>query len=82
MTIFAKLFTEHPESVDETYFEHMRFAGTFGFSLIIAAAAAFIHAILPFMFEKTASKAVARLYERTHTRGKPTPNESAVSRTA
>ncbi|SUA66381.1 Uncharacterised protein [Brucella anthropi] len=28
-TRITRLFTEHPQSVDETYFEHMAFAGRF-----------------------------------------------------
>lgn len=30
----ARLFTDHPHSVDETYFEHMRFAGWFAGKLL------------------------------------------------
>lgn len=69
MTNLAKLFTDHPHSVDETYFEHMRFAGGFAGTLLLAAGAALVHALLPFLFEKTASKMVAKLYARTHNRG-------------
>ncbi|MEO1788232.1 MAG: DUF6356 family protein [Pseudomonadota bacterium] len=69
MTPLTKLVTSHPASVDETYFEHMRFAGWFAGTLLLAAGAAIVHAILPFLFEKTASRIVARLYERTHNRG-------------
>lgn len=69
MTHLTKLFTSHPASVDETYFEHLRFAAWFSGTLLLAAGAALVHAILPFLFEKTASQIVARLYERTHKRG-------------
>ncbi len=62
-------FTAHPAAVDETYFEHMRFAGGFAATLLAAAFAAAMHAVFPFMFEKTASRIVARLYARTHNRG-------------
>lgn len=67
-TRITRLFTEHPESVNESYFEHMAFAGKFSFKLFGAAFAALIHAILPFLFERTASKIVRELYERTHNR--------------
>lgn len=63
------LFLDHPRSVDESYLEHAIFAGRFSISLFGAACAALVHAILPFMFEKTASRIVARLYEKTHNRG-------------
>ena len=64
-----ELFTDHPGSVDETYFEHMRFAGWFAFWLFAAGLAATVHAILPFLFEKTASGIIAKLYHRTKNRG-------------
>jgi len=63
------LFLTHPRSVDESYFEHMAFAGRFSGLLFCAAFAALCHAILPFTFEKTASRITARLYARTHNRG-------------
>ena len=64
------LFLSHPQAVDETYFEHLAFASRFSATLLLAAGAALVHAMLPFMFEKTASRMVARLYERTHNRGR------------
>ena len=63
-------FVTHPASVDETYLEHAAFAGRFSLALFGAAFAALVHAFLPFAFEKTASRTVARLYARTHNRGK------------
>ena len=66
----ARLFTQHPASVDETYFGHMAFAGWFASRLFIAAFAALIHALLPFLFETTASRIIRELYERTHNRGR------------
>ena len=68
-TKITRLFTEHPASVNESYFQHMAFAGKFAFTLFAAAFAALIHAILPFLFEKTASTIVAKLYAKTHKRG-------------
>lgn len=68
MTI-TRLFTDHPASVDETYFEHMRFAGRFSVTLFAAGLAALVHALLPFCFEKTASRLIADMYRRTHNRG-------------
>lgn len=65
----AQLFTQHPASVDETFLEHMWFALTFSFWLFAAAGAALVHAILPFMFEKTGSKIITKLYNRIHSRG-------------
>jgi hypothetical protein len=64
----TRLFTHHPASVDETYLEHMRFAGGFAASLLLAGMAALIHALLPFLFEKTASTIINRLHHRMHNR--------------
>ena len=69
MTTIARLFRDHPASVDETYFEHMAFAGKFSGKLFLAAGMALIHSFLPFLFEKSASGIVRELYERTHNRG-------------
>ncbi len=54
----SRLFTEHPQSVDENYFEHLLFAGRFAAKLLVAGLAALVHAILPFLFEKTASRMI------------------------
>ncbi|CEJ10012.1 hypothetical protein BN1110_00283 [bacterium YEK0313] len=63
-------FTRHPHAVGESYFEHfgaaMRYCGTF----LFCAFCAFVHAFLPFLFEKTASttvrKMVADMNARSH----------------
>ncbi|MFT4959911.1 MAG: hypothetical protein ACI92Z_000988 [Paracoccaceae bacterium] len=65
-----RLFLDHPQSVDETYGEHAMFATRFSMALFGAAFAALVHAVLPFAFEKTASRKVAELYQRTHNREK------------
>jgi hypothetical protein len=66
----AKLFTDHPAAVDETYVGHMAFAGWFAAKLFMAGGAALVHAFLPFLFETTASAIIRELYERTHNRGR------------
>lgn len=68
-TRIARLFTDHPASVDETYLQHLWFAARFSALLAAAACAALVHSVLPFAFEKTASRIVATLYQRTHNRG-------------
>lgn len=67
--MFGRLFLDHPHSVDESYLQHAAFAGRFSLALFAAGLAALVHAVLPFCFERTASRAVARLYARTHNRG-------------
>ena len=61
------LFLDHPSSVDETYLEHMKFAGGFSFWLLLAGMAAAVHAIVPGLCETTASRILGRLHTRmTH----------------
>lgn len=59
-----KLFTEHPTSVNETYLEHMHMSGSFGVWLLLGTICAFFHALFPFLFEKTASGIIKKLYAR------------------
>lgn len=60
----SNLFTEHPSSVNETYLEHMEMSSSFSFWLFVAGFCALIHAVLPFMFEKTGSKIINKLHGR------------------
>ena len=59
-----RLFTEHPNSVGETYIEHLRSACRFGFSMLVGGAACLIHAALPFLCVRTGSDCVADLHFR------------------
>lgn len=65
-----RMFLDHPRSVDESYLEHAAFAGRFSLRLFAAAFAALVHAVVPCLFERTASRMVADLYARTHNRGR------------
>lgn len=57
------IFTKHPHEIGESYFEHMKFASQFGFSMIIGGFACFIHALLPFIFQKTGSNVLLKMTE-------------------
>jgi len=63
-----KIFLEHPRQVNETYFEHGRFALSYALKLLLASLAAIVHALVPSLFEKTASTIVAELHQKTHNR--------------
>ena len=67
MNIF-KIFTDHPSSVNETYFEHMFIALGFSFRLVYASFAALVHSIFPFLFKKTASNTIKELYDKINSR--------------
>ena len=59
-----RLFVEHPETVGESYFEHLQAASGFGSRMIICGCACLLHGIFPFLFERTGSKAVTELHDR------------------
>lgn len=63
MKSITSLFTEHPESVNETYTEHFVMAGGFGMKMIMAGFACVLHGIFPFLFVKTGSKAINDLHD-------------------
>ena len=59
-----RFFRRHPRSLNETYLEHQQVALSFAGQLMLAGAACAIHAVIPGLFERTASQAIARLHER------------------
>lgn len=59
-----KLFTDHPRQVGESYAEHFAVASSFGVPMILAGFACLLHGIFPFLFEKTGSNLVKKLYGR------------------
>ena len=67
--MIMKTFLDHPRSVDETYLEHAAFAGKFSVKLFAAGLCALVHAVIPCLFEKTASRMIAEMYAKTHNRG-------------
>lgn len=76
--VIKNAFTGHPASVDETYGEHLASATGFGLTMIGAGLACLLHGLLPFLFVKTGSRAIADLHGRMVTnrarapRGVPT----------
>lgn len=60
-------FSEHPASVGETYGEHRRVAGHFAWQLAKASAAASVHALFPWCFERTASTKIQQLHQEMTT---------------
>lgn len=64
MALFSRLFTEHPASVGESYFQHLAHATGFALRMIGGGLACFVHALLPFLFVKTGSATISCLHER------------------
>ena len=60
----AKLFSEHPESVGESYVEHLGQASGFGLRMISGGIACLLHGLLPFWLEKAGSNQIRLLHDR------------------
>ena len=63
MTI-ERLFSKHPESVGETYCQHLCHALSFAWSMFIGCIVCAVHAFLPFLFETKGSELIDRLYSK------------------
>jgi hypothetical protein len=55
------IFTKHPNSIGESYMQHLIKGVGFSIKLIVISCKAFIHAIMPCFFENSASDKVAEL---------------------
>lgn len=64
-------FSNHLEEVGETYLEHMAVALPFGARMLTAGAACMVHAVAPWLFVQTASRAVTRLHTQMAARRLP-----------
>ena len=62
--MLKRLFTEHPESVGESYTEHLGMALSFSAALFAGTVVGLVHAILPFLFVKTGSNIITGLHDR------------------
>lgn len=59
-----KYFTEHPETVGETYGQHLLTAASFGLCMVFNGFACLLHGLFPFLFVKTGSAAIQRLHDQ------------------
>ena len=64
------IFTEHPNSVNMTYLQHLRFALFLFRSLFLSSLASLVHSVFPFLFITYTSNKISELYrifqERLH----------------
>ena len=65
---FFRSFVDHPATVDETYWQHLKFAMRFAVRLLAAGGAAIVHAFIPALFETTASRMVNSIYQDLNAR--------------
>ena len=64
MSVWSKLFTEHPATVNENYFQHFASSAGFGFRMIGGGLACFVHAVLPGVFCSKGSSTIGDLHDR------------------
>jgi hypothetical protein len=75
--MLIRLFTEHPESVGETYFEHVGIAFSFSMKMFFGAMVCLVHAVLPFLFVKTGSELITELHDRMVTNRSPKEDKAS-----
>ena len=64
------IFTKHPTEVGESYLRHGFSSIRYAFTFLLLFVIAFIHAIFPFLFEKTASNVVSEMTKHMKRREK------------
>ena len=74
-------FTEHPASVDETYFQHMGMAFGFGAKMLVGSHACFMHGLVPWGGLTRGSDTVRVLHHRmvSHRKVQPSTQDSATA---
>jgi hypothetical protein len=77
--MIKKLFTEHPASVNETYFEHLCSAFSFTSTMFVATLACLTHAFLPFLCVTTGSRKITELHDRMVTNRLHQPTSRSVA---
>jgi hypothetical protein len=83
MNMFKRLFVTHPQSVGESYFEHMAVAFGFGFKMLGGGIACIIHGLVPGLFVCSGSKMINCLHNELQTkRGKASSQIASHGETA
>ena len=60
--MFARLFTDHPKVVGESYFEHMAASWGVGFRLLGAGGKCIVHGFVPGLCKTAGSDAILDLH--------------------
>ena len=64
MTVWNRLFRDHPATVDETYGQHFMAGARFGFRMIWGGIVCLVHAVIPGMYCTKASETITELHDR------------------
>ena len=70
------IFTKHPKTVGESYFQHFRHALSFSCLLFSLSFKALVHAIFPFCYETAVSEKIKSLSEGMQKRREQATKES------
>ena len=71
--MFKNVFTEHPNSVNQTYLEHAVFALTIAGTCLIVTIVATVHSLLPMVFKNTGSNLLKKLNSKIEERDNSDP---------
>lgn len=76
-----KAFTQHPETVGESYLEHLGSASGYAATMAAGAVACLLHGIFPFAFQASGSRRIRELHHRmvTHRTAGKVRTEPGVS---
>ena len=64
MSTWNRLFTDHPESVHESYGQHLVAATGFGLRMIWGGILCLVHAVIPGVCSTKGSEMICELHER------------------
>jgi len=64
MSVWNRLFKDHPATVNETYWQHFGAAMSFSLRMFWGGLVCFVHAIVPGAFCTTGSDMIRELHER------------------
>jgi hypothetical protein len=59
-----RAFTDHPETVGETYSEHLASSWGFAATMLLGAVACALHGLFPFACQKAGSRRIVELHQR------------------
>ncbi len=65
--MLKKLFCDHPNSVKQTYLQHLWWSCCASFKALMVAIVLILHGIFPFIFEKTGSNLIIGLASKFQT---------------
>jgi len=78
MSIWNRLFKDHPASVGETYGQHFVAAIGFGFRMIWGGIVCLVHAFIPGVCCTKGSEMISKLHERMVTNRRRTAESRAL----